>query len=243
MKDALAEELAVFESHRQEWLAEHEGQVALVKDGEFSFHETDAAAYECGVDKYGNVDMLIKQVLREDLEDSHALRWHSLLGPAEGSPPPRGPAGRKEELVYRKLLNVAIMEAEDGLAEGGIPIGSALGDADGRILARGHNMRVQEGNPMVHAEIACMMDSGRERSFRGLILASTLMPCALCAGAAIQFGIGTVVVGENRTFAGERMLLESRGVRVVNLDDERCVRMMAAFVRDNPDLWGEDIGR
>lgn len=158
-------------------------------------------------------------------------------------PPPRKPPGRKEEAVFRKLLDVAIMEAETGLAEGGIPIGSALGDADGRVLARGRNMRVQDGNPMVHAEIACLMDSGRERSFRGLTLASTLMPCALCAGAAIQFGIGTVVVGENRTFAGERGLMESRGIRVVNLDDGRCVGMMAAFVRDNPDLWGEDIGR
>ncbi len=144
--------------------------------------------------------------------------------------------------VFRKLLNAALREAKAGLAEGGIPIGSVLATTGGRILARGRNMRVQDGNPMAHAEIACMTALGRQRDFNGLILASTLMPCALCAGAAIQFGIGTVVVGENRTFEGEGDLLESRGVKAENMDDDRCVRIMDEFVRENPDLWGEDIG-
>lgn len=148
----------------------------------------------------------------------------------------------RENAAYRKLMNAAIREAKAGLAEGGIPIGAALGTPGGRILARGRNMRVQDGNPMAHAEIVCMTALGRERGFSGLILASTLMPCALCAGAAIQFGIGTVIAGESRTFKGERKLLESRGVKVENMRDERCVGMMSDFVRDNPDLWSEDIG-
>lgn len=149
----------------------------------------------------------------------------------------------RENAAYRKLMNAAVREARIGLAEGGIPIGAVLGTASGRILARGHNMRVQDGNPMAHAEIACMTALGRERDFNGLILASTLMPCTLCAGAVIQFGIGIVIVGESDTFKGERKLLESRGVKVENMRDKRCVSMMSDFVRDNPDLWNEDIGK
>jgi len=148
----------------------------------------------------------------------------------------------RENAAYKKLMNAAVKEAKAGLAEGGIPIGAVLGTASGRVLARGHNMRVQDGNPMAHAEIACMTALGRERDFNGLILASTLMPCTLCAGAAIQFGIATVLVGESQTFKGERKLLESRGVKVENMRDNRCVAMMSEFVRDNPDLWSEDIG-
>jgi len=143
---------------------------------------------------------------------------------------------------YRKLMNAAVKEAKISLAEGGIPIGAVLGTARGRILARGHNMRIQDGNPMAHAEIACMAALGRERDFNGLVLASTLMPCNMCAGAAIQFGIGTVLAGESQTFKGERELLESRGVKVEEMCDERCVAMMSDFIRYNPDIWSEDIG-
>ena len=144
--------------------------------------------------------------------------------------------------VFDRLLSAAIEEAQAGLAEGGIPIGSALGNAQGEILGRGHNMRVQQGDPMAHAEISCMRNAGRRPHFRGLILASTLMPCCLCAGASIQFGIGTVIVGESRNFPGERALMESRGIKVFDLDDAKCIKMMADFVRDHPELWNEDIG-
>lgn len=149
----------------------------------------------------------------------------------------------RENAVYKKLMNAAIREAKAGLAEGGVPIGAAIGTSSGRVLARAHNMRVQAGDPMAHAEIACMTALGREREFHGLILASTLMPCALCAGAAIQFGVGTVVAGESRNYGGERELMEARGMKVDDMDDERCVSMMSDFIRDNPDLWNEDIGR
>ncbi len=148
----------------------------------------------------------------------------------------------RENAAYRKLMNAAIKEAKAGLAEGGIPIGAVLGTPGGRILARGHNMRVQDGNPMAHAEIACMAALGRERDFNGLVLASTLMPCMMCAGAAIQFGVGTVLVGDSLMFKGERGLLELRGVKVEDMCDKRCTGMMSRFIQDNPDLWSEDIG-
>ena len=143
---------------------------------------------------------------------------------------------------FARLLQAAIEEAKAGLAEGGIPIGSALGTPDGEIIGRGHNMRVQQGDPMAHAEISCMRNAGRRPHFRGLILASTLMPCCLCAGAAIQFGIGTVIVGESRNFLGERALMESRGIKVYDLDDPTCIKLMEEFVRTRPELWNEDIG-
>lgn len=146
------------------------------------------------------------------------------------------------EPIFQELLNIAVEEAKAGLKQGGIPIGSALGNAQGQILGRGHNMRVQNGDPMAHAEINCLQSAGRLGSFRGLILASTLMPCCLCAGAAIQFRIGTVVVGESVNFAGERQLMESRGITVLDRDNEECIQMMAKFIREHPELWNEDIG-
>ena len=103
-------------------------------------------------------------------------------------------------------------------------------------------MRVQQGDPMAHAEISCMRNAGRRPHFRGLILASTLMPCCLCAGAAIQFGIDTVIVGESRTFPGERQLMESRGIKVFDLDDPTCIKLMTDFIHTHPELWNEDIG-
>ena len=139
------------------------------------------------------------------------------------------------------FLKAALEEARKGLAEGGIPIGSVL-VRDGKVVGRGHNRRVQQGDPMAHAEISCMRNAGRRPHFRGLILASTLMPCCLCAGAAIQFGIGTVVVGESRSFPGERALMESRGIEVYDFDDPICIKLMEDFVRDRPELWNEDIG-
>ena len=147
-----------------------------------------------------------------------------------------------EDAIFRKLLSAAIEEARAGLAQGGIPIGSALGNAHGEILGRGHNMRVQSGDPMAHAEISCLRNAGRRPNFSGLILASTLMPCCLCAGAAIQFRVGTVIVGESRNFPGERALMESRGIRVVDMNDAECVRLMQEFIRTRPELWNEDIG-
>ncbi|MBI2265761.1 MAG: nucleoside deaminase [Armatimonadetes bacterium] len=140
-----------------------------------------------------------------------------------------------------RFMEAAIGEAKTGLAEGGIPIGSVL-VRDGRIIGRGHNRRVQEGDPIKHAEIDCLMQAGRVKDFRSTVLYSTLMPCYLCAGAVVQFGIPKVIVGEARTFSGAGDFMGEHKVEVIVLDLPECSEMMARFVRENPDLWNEDIG-
>lgn len=140
-----------------------------------------------------------------------------------------------------EFMRAAIAEAEQGRSEGGIPIGSVL-VRQGRIIGRGHNRRVQEGDPMKHAEIDCLMRAGRVGSYRDTVLYSTLMPCYLCAGAAVQFRIPRVIVGEARTFTGAEAFMRSHGIDVVNLDLDECVAMMERFIQENPSLWNEDIG-
>jgi cytosine deaminase len=135
----------------------------------------------------------------------------------------------------------AMREARQGLAEGGIPIGSVL-VRGGQVIGRGHNRRVQEGDPMKHAEIDCLMRAGRVGSYRETVLYSTLMPCYLCAGAVLQFRIPKVVVGESRTFRGAAELMRAHGVEVVDLDLAECIEMMEAFITAHPALWNEDIG-
>ncbi len=140
-----------------------------------------------------------------------------------------------------EYIKAALDEALRGRDEGGIPIGSVL-VKDGRVLGRGHNRRVQNGDPVAHAEIECLRDAGRVGSFEGCVLYSTLMPCYLCAGAVVQFRIPKVVAGESATFPGARAFMERHGVEVVDLDLDECKDLMAAFIRDNPKLWNEDIG-
>lgn len=139
-------------------------------------------------------------------------------------------------------MQVAIDEARSGLTSGGIPIGSVL-VRDDNIIGKGHNLRVQQDDPMAHAEISCLRDAGRVGNYRDSILYSTLMPCYLCAGAVVQFGIKKVIVGESRTFSGARGFMESHGVEVVDLDLDECVAMMDDFISENPELWNEDIGK
>ncbi|MGW5917910.1 nucleoside deaminase [Nocardia fluminea] len=140
------------------------------------------------------------------------------------------------------LLAVAYDEARRGLAEGGIPIGAALFHADGTLLGRGHNRRVQDDDPSVHAETDAFRAAGRRRDYRPTIMVTTLSPCWYCSGLVRQFGIGTVIIGEARTFHGGHDWLAEHGVKVVVLDDPRCVSMMSEFIADRPDLWFEDIG-
>ncbi|MEI6080507.1 MAG: nucleoside deaminase [bacterium] len=140
------------------------------------------------------------------------------------------------------FMKAAIEEARRGMEEGGIPIGSVL-VKDGKIIGRGHNKRVQENNPMVHAEIDCLMKAGRVGSYKGAVLYSTLMPCYLCAGAVVQFGIKKVIAGENQTFNGALAFMMQHGVEVVDLDLDECKDMMKEFIEKNPDLWNEDIGK
>jgi creatinine deaminase len=141
-----------------------------------------------------------------------------------------------------ELLAVALEEARTGLAEGGIPIGAALFAADGTLLGRGHNRRVQDDDPSVHGETDAFRRAGRQRTYRGTTMVTTLSPCWFCSGLVRQFGITRLVVGEARTFHGGHDWLAENGVEVVVLDDETCVTMMSDFIAANPTLWNEDIG-
>ncbi|WP_405587131.1 nucleoside deaminase [Streptomyces sp. NBC_01092] len=142
----------------------------------------------------------------------------------------------------RGWLRAALAEARAGLGEGGIPIGAALYGADGKLLGRGHNRRVQDGDPSLHAETAAFRAAGRRRSYRGTTMVTTLSPCWYCSGLVRQFGISRVVIGEAVTFHGGHDWLAGHGVEIVLLDDPECIDMMRAFIEHHPDLWNEDIG-
>ena len=141
------------------------------------------------------------------------------------------------------FLDAAVAEAEQGLREGGIPIGAVLVHG-GRILGRGHNRRVQHGSAVLHGEMDALENAGRQPAsvYRDAVIYTTLSPCAMCSGAILLYGIRTVVVGENLTFMGEEELLRSRGVSVTVVQDADCIRLMTEFIRDHPQLWNEDIG-
>jgi cytosine deaminase len=141
-----------------------------------------------------------------------------------------------------QLLNIAIEEARIGLAEGGIPIGAALFTNDGTLLGRGHNRRVQDGDPSVHGETDAFRNAGRQRSYRSTIMVTTLAPCWYCSGLVRQFGIGTVIVGESVNFQGGVEWLRENGVEVIDLNSEECVEMLRDYITTNPEVWNEDIG-
>ena len=143
---------------------------------------------------------------------------------------------------HAAMLAIALEEARAGLAEGGIPIGSALFDADGALLGRGHNQRVQRDDPSAHAEVDAFRAAGRRRSYGDTVIATTLAPCWYCSGMIRQFGIGTVVVGESRTFSGGVEWLRDNGVEIVDLDSGECAALLQGFIAAHPDVWGEDIG-
>ncbi|MEU3610762.1 nucleoside deaminase [Streptomyces sp. NPDC006872] len=147
-----------------------------------------------------------------------------------------------DQVTARAWLAVAVEEARAGLAEGGIPIGAALYGPDGTLLGRGHNRRVQDDDPSVHAETAAFRAAGRQRSYRGTTMVTTLSPCWYCSGLVRQFGISRVVVGEAVTFHGGHDWLAEHGVEIVLVDDPECVEMMRDFIKSNPALWNEDIG-
>jgi len=141
-----------------------------------------------------------------------------------------------------ELLVPALEEARIGYAEGGVPVGAALFGADGRLLGRGRNRRVQDDDPSVHGETAAFRAAGRQRSYRDTTMVTTLSPCWYCSGLIRQFGISRLVVGEARTFTGQHDWLAAHGVEVVLLDDQACVELMTEFIKQRPDLWFEDIG-
>lgn len=145
-------------------------------------------------------------------------------------------------LDYKPLLDVAIAEARSGLAEGGIPIGAALFDDQGTLLGAGHNRRVQDDDPAIHAETDAFRRAGRQRSYANTIMVTTLAPCWYCSGLVRQFAIPTVVVGESVNFDGGIGWLRENGIRVIDLNDERCIALLGEFIAAHPALWDEDIG-
>jgi creatinine deaminase len=149
----------------------------------------------------------------------------------------------KPALDHAAMLAVALAEARKGLAEGGIPIGAAIFNADGKLLGAGHNRRVQGSDPSAHAETDAFRNAGRQRSYRNLVMVTTLAPCWYCSGLVRQFGFGTVIVGESRNFSGGVEWLRSQGVTITDLDSEECASLLSNYIRKNPDVWNEDIGQ
>ena len=143
---------------------------------------------------------------------------------------------------HEDMLAIALEEARLGLAEGGIPIGAALFDREGKVLGRGHNRRVQDDDPSVHGETDAFRKAGRQRSYRNTVMVTTLAPCWYCSGLVAQFGIGAVVVGESRTFRGGLDWLRERGVEVIDLDSQECFELLQGYTIAHPDIWNEDIG-
>jgi len=193
----------------------------------------------------------VYEAIHQENRAAAALHPEDLVGGA--TPPHR--ALRPQTLAAQNLgqgglvnapadpfLRAAIAEAHLGLAEGGLPIGAVL-VREGHIIAAGHNRRVQHGDPMAHAEIDCLTRAGRQHTYKDTILYSTLMPCLLCAGAIVQFGVPRVVVGESVNFPGAGDLLRQRGVEVVDMADPHCIEMMSTFIRQHAELWNEDTGR
>jgi creatinine deaminase len=143
---------------------------------------------------------------------------------------------------YQRMLTVALDEARLGLAEGGIPIGAAIFTREGKLVSRGHNRRVQQSDPSVHAETDAFRLAGRQRSYRDLVMVTTLAPCWYCSGLVRQFHIGTLVVGESRTFPGGLGWLRENGVQVIDLDNQECRELLESYIAANPEIWNEDIG-
>ncbi len=147
-----------------------------------------------------------------------------------------------EEDQARRFLSVALEEAKAGLAEGGIPIGAALFQRDGTLLGRGHNRRVQDGDPSVHGETDAFRNAGRRRDYSDTVMVTTLSPCWFCSGLVRQFGIGALVMGESENFSGGHEWLAEHGVEVIDLHDAQCIELLGGFIEHHHDLWYEDIG-
>ena len=180
--------------------------------------------------------------IRRENQEAAALQPVDVESALTKSPPHPFPRLAEPPPPPDPLMRQALAEARAGLTEGGLPIGSILVRA-GQVIARGHNRRVQNNDPMAHAEIDCLTKAGRLPTYHDTVLYSTLMPCYLCAGAVVQFGIPKVVVGDTLNFSGAVDFLRSKGVEVVDLRDPDCIDLMGKFIQQNPKLWNEDIGR
>lgn len=144
--------------------------------------------------------------------------------------------------VYERMLAVALEEARMSRTEGGIPIGAALFTRDGKLVSRGHNRRIQQGDPSIHGETDAFRRAGRQHGYRDMIMVTTLAPCWYCSGLVRQFRIGAVVVGESRTFQGGVDWLRENGIEIIDLDSRECRELLEGFIREHPEIWNEDIG-
>jgi cytosine/creatinine deaminase len=144
--------------------------------------------------------------------------------------------------TYEQMLDVALEEARYGRMEGGIPIGAAIFSNSGELISSGHNRRVQQGDPSMHGETDAFRRAGRQRSYRDLVMVTTLAPCWYCSGLVRQFHIGTVVVGESRTFSGAIQWLRENGIEVIDLDSRECRELLESYIAEHPEIWNEDIG-
>ena len=147
-----------------------------------------------------------------------------------------------DRALCEKMLAIALDEARLGRAEGGIPIGAAIFTREGELVSRGHNRRVQEGDPSIHGETDAFRRAGRQRSYRNLVMVTTLAPCWYCSGLVRQFSFGTVIVGESRTFQGGVEWLRANGVEVIDLDNHECRELLEGYIAEHPEIWNEDIG-
>jgi cytosine/creatinine deaminase len=164
------------------------------------------------------------------------------LGSLADAQPKDGGEYVNSPLDYHVMLATALAEARTGLKEGGIPIGAAIFDQNGKLIGVGHNRRVQQGDPSMHGETDAFRNAGRQKSYRQLIMVTTLAPCWYCSGLVRQFGFRKVVVGESRNFQGGIEWLRSLGIDVIDLDSQECVSLLADYIRANPAVWNEDIG-
>jgi len=209
-------------------------------------HEVEMKVVDIRGDKV-RLGFLAPKEIEIDRREVFELKRHNRQQSAAEQPPQALSPQEKEQMD--QFLRAAIDEAKKGLSEGGLPIGSVL-VRNGQIIGRGHNRRVQNGDPMAHAEIDCLSNAGRQKTYADTVLYSTLMPCYLCTGAAVQFGVPKVIVGESANFPGGEAkwgkspaFMRANGIEVIDLHDAECVEMMKNFVKEHPELWNEDIGK
>jgi cytosine deaminase len=233
-------------------LSRHRGQAIMIgQDTEITIVDIRGDKVRVGIRAPRTTSVHRKEVfdaIQEENQSSASLQLHDV--PKQATPPTPAAIDQTEPSMpvssstgdTQKFMKAAMEQARKGLAEGGLPIGSVLVRGD-QIIAAGHNRRVQHGDPMAHAEIDCLTKAGRQKTYKDTVLYSTLMPCYLCSGAVVQFGVPKVIVGESVNFPGGPDFMRQHGVDVVDLHDAECIDMMGTFIREHPELWNEDIGK